>query len=60
MENNLSIDALELYSLTGQRILTRTVNNTNVTVDLSALASGVYFVNVKVGNANKVIRVVKQ
>lgn len=60
IENNLSIDALELYSLTGQRILTRTVNNTNVTVDLSALASGVYFVNVKVGNANKVIRVVKQ
>lgn len=60
IQNDIQIDSIELYGLTGQLIMNKQVNNVESSVDLSALASGVYFMNVKVKDASKVVRVIKQ
>ena len=47
----------EIYNLTGKRILKGTLNNQKV--DVRALTSGVYFVNLKVGNTNQTLKFIK-
>ena len=47
----------EIYNLTGKRILKGTLNNQKV--DVRALTSGVYFVNLNVGNTNQTLKFIK-
>jgi hypothetical protein len=58
--NNNAIEAVSIYTIMGQQVSTKSVNNTNATVDFSALNSGIYFVKVQIGNTQKSIKVVKQ
>lgn len=47
----------EIYSLTGKRILDGSLNNQKI--DVRTLNSGVYFVNLSVGNTNQMLKFVK-
>ena len=47
----------EIYSLTGKRILKGTLNNQKI--DVRTLNSGVYFVNLRVGNTNQTLKFIK-
>ncbi|WP_159799964.1 T9SS-dependent choice-of-anchor J family protein [Flavobacterium sp. MK4S-17] len=54
------IEGVEIYNLLGQTVLQKELNTSNAQVDLSTLAAGNYFAKVKVGNAVKTIKIVKQ
>jgi len=47
----------EIYNLTGKRILNGTLNNQKI--DVRPLTSGVYFVNLSVGNTNQTLKFIK-
>ena len=47
----------EIYNLTGKRILNGTLNNQKI--DVRTLNSGVYFVNLSVGNTNQTLKFIK-
>ena len=47
----------EIYNLTGKRILKGTLNNQKL--DVRALTSGVYFVNLNVGNTKQTLKFIK-
>ena len=47
----------EIYNLTGKRILNGTLNNQKV--DVRLLNSGVYFVNLNVGNTTQSLKFIK-
>ncbi len=55
-----NIDKLQVMNLLGQEVLTKSVNATNVKVDMSNLASGTYLVKVTSDNLVKTLKVVKQ
>lgn len=54
-----NITAVEVYNLVGQRIIAVEPNAVSASVDMSALAAGTYFVNVKANSESKTIKVVK-
>ena len=60
ISNSLPIDNIEVYSITGQKLSSHTVNNTNFKLNMSNHASGAYFVNVTVNGVTKVLRVIKE
>ena len=55
---NNKIDYLEVYSALGQKVkvFEAPVNNT---IDIASLASGIYFVDVHIGNASGRVKFVK-
>lgn len=60
-ESSSLISSVEVYSITGQRVLQRNVEEVNNTqVDFSNLASGVYFVNLRIENREQVIRIIRE
>ena len=59
VSNNNAIDAVSIFNIMGQQVVSKTVNNTNTMVDFSALNSGVYFVQLSSGGSQRTIKVVK-
>ena len=45
-----SIDSITVYNMLGQTVVTSTPNTNNSTVDMSALQTGAYFVQVSINN----------
>ncbi len=58
--NSAIINNVEVYSLLGQKIVTKSANSETVVIDLSHLAEGTYIVKVQSGNAIKTIRIAKR
>ena len=54
-----SIDSITVYNMLGQAVVRSTPNTTDSTVDMSALQTGAYFVQVSVNNTVKTVRVIK-
>jgi hypothetical protein len=54
------ISAVRVLNLLGQEVISQEVNTTSTQIDMSQLSTGTYIVNVTVGGAIKVIKVVKQ
>jgi hypothetical protein len=54
-----SIDSITVYNMLGQAVVRSTPNATESTVDMSALQTGAYFVQVSINNTLKTVRVVK-
>jgi hypothetical protein len=54
------IESIEVYNIVGQRILLVKPNMLSTQIDMSALPSGTYMMNVKADGASKVIKVVKK
>jgi len=60
VSNNNDIDTLGVFNIMGQQVVFKAVNNTNATVDFSALNSGIYFVQLSSGGSQRTIKVVKE
>ena len=60
VSNTNAIDAVSIVNTLGQQVSSKTINNTNATVDFSSLNSGVYFVQLSSGGSQKIIKVVKE
>jgi len=55
-----AINTVTVYNTLGQQVLAKTVNNSEATVDFSALNNGIYFVKVQAGSSQQTIKVVKE
>ncbi len=55
-----NIDMVIVTDVLGKTIQTNKVHNPNTTIDLSNLSNGLYFVKVKSGELEKVLKVIKQ
>jgi len=54
-----SIDNITVYNMLGQAVVRSTPNTNDSTVDMSALQTGAYFVQVSINNTLKTVRVIK-
>jgi hypothetical protein len=54
-----SIDSITVYNMLGQAVVRSTPNTNDSTVDMSALQTGAYFVQVSINNTLKTVRVIK-
>lgn len=57
IQNNTSVD---LYDATGRLVISRSAGNTELQLDLSGYASGLYYMKVKNGEAVETLKVVKE
>ena len=55
----VSIDSIIVYNMLGQTVITSTPNTNDNTVDMSALQTGAYFVQVSINNTLNTVRVIK-
>ncbi len=55
-----AIDAVEVFTITGQRVANITINNTHTEIDFSNLTNGVYLVKVASNGNVENLKVVKQ
>jgi hypothetical protein len=60
LENTETIDAVYLYSLSGQKVITTFSNTSTPTIDLSGVASGIYFVKVISNHSSQIFKIVKE
>jgi len=57
--SNLAMTGLEIYSLLGQKVITKSLSSDNESVDVSSLTDGVYLAKVSIGDNFKTIKFVK-
>ncbi|WP_439152746.1 T9SS type A sorting domain-containing protein [Winogradskyella sp.] len=55
-----TINNVSIYNVIGQEVIRVTPNTLESEIDMSALRTGTYFVNVTVGNITKTVRIIKQ
>lgn len=60
IENSQSITAVEMYSIAGQKVISRTVDAMTAAIPMSGFAAGTYLVKVISDNAVETIKVVKK
>lgn len=52
---------MEVYNSLGQKVVTKTISSdADLTVNVSSLSNGVYFLNLNLGDANKTLRFIKE
>lgn len=52
---------MEIYNSIGQKVVTKTISSdADLTVNVSELSNGVYFLNLNLGDANKTLRFIKE
>jgi uncharacterized repeat protein (TIGR01451 family) len=60
ISNDSAIDAIEVSSLLGQKVMTKSVNDLQTEIDMSQLTNGIYFVKVSADGNEKTVKIVKQ
>ncbi len=60
VSNNTQIEKVTLYSIIGEKVLEKSIQSTTSTLDLSAMASGIYHLNIQVGGETKTIQLIKE
>lgn len=58
--SNRPIDAIEIFNLLGQKVVSEKLSQTNETIDLSNIVDGIYLARVTIDNATKTIKFLKQ
>lgn len=58
--NATTINRIQISSFIGQTIVSKKVNELETTIDLSGLSNGIYFVKVTCGQAEKIVKVIKE
>jgi Secretion system C-terminal sorting domain len=58
--NESAINAIEVSSLLGQKVMTKSVNDLQTEIDMSQLTNGIYFVKVSADGNEKTVKIVKQ
>ncbi|WP_438961935.1 T9SS type A sorting domain-containing protein [Nonlabens sp.] len=57
---NTSIDSIQVYDMTGKLVVSKTVGNSDATIDASALTSGLYVARIVSGDAVQTVKLVKK
>lgn len=60
ISNTGVIDEIEIFSLTGKSVLAKKINNIHAEIDLSGVATGIYFLKVSSEGITKNIKIVKE
>lgn len=60
IHNTSNIDEVEIFSVSGKSVLNKKINSDHSEIDLSNVASGVYFLKVKADGQTKTIKIVKK
>jgi len=58
IKGNVTLESVEVYSITGQRVISTTTNLE--TINVSAIANGVYFLKIKAANASRTLKFIKE
>ena len=58
--NILTLKNIDIYNTLGQRVLSKTLSNSNENINLASLSDGIYIAKVKVGDVEKTIKLLKQ
>jgi hypothetical protein len=59
-ENNIAIDMVEIYSLAGQKVLSKKIGLNKTSVSMDRFAAGTYFAVIYVESTKKVVRIIKE
>jgi uncharacterized repeat protein (TIGR01451 family) len=59
ISNNSIINTLEITSISGKQMYTKTIDSTSIEVDVSEFASGIYFLKIQSENNEKIIKIIK-
>jgi hypothetical protein len=54
-----SLENIQLYNLLGQQVLTKTLSNTNETINIASLDTGIYIAKVSIQGKSKSFKIVK-
>lgn len=60
ISNNISIDRVEVYDISGKRILDKKAGMFQLKIDFSEFSSGMYLTKITAGEATKIIRIIKK
>ncbi|MEM9679264.1 MAG: T9SS type A sorting domain-containing protein [Bacteroidota bacterium] len=60
LTNDVAIDKIEIYNITGQRVLTLEAYETNTPIDLSNMGSGIYLTKIFSGENTVVKKLIKK
>ncbi|MXN89884.1 T9SS type A sorting domain-containing protein [Flavobacterium sp. Sd200] len=55
-----SLSLVEVYTVAGQKVISKALNTTNTALDMSALSAGYYMVKVTSGSENATLKVIKE
>ncbi len=58
--NNLEIDSIEIYTLFGQKIISKKLNSKSALIDMSDLKSGTYLAKASIGSTTRTFKIVKK
>ena len=59
-DTSLTIDALNVMDVSGKTVLRKTVNDSKAVVDVTSLSNGMYFIQLRAGQLENTIKIVKQ
>ena len=59
MSSSTSLENIQLYNLLGQQVLTKKLSNTNETINIASLDTGVYIAKVSIQGKSKSFKIVK-
>ncbi|BAO74935.1 hypothetical protein WPG_0705 [Winogradskyella sp. PG-2] len=57
--SNMAMTGLNIYSILGQKVASRTLAGNNASIDVSSLTDGIYLAKVNIGGNSKTIKFVK-
>ena len=59
LSSNTTMNSVSLYNMLGQQVVSQKLNNTNESVNISELQSGVYIATISIDGASKSFKIVK-
>jgi hypothetical protein len=59
MSSSTSLENIQLYNLLGQQVLTKKLSNTNETINIASLDTGIYIAKVSIQGKSKSFKIVK-
>jgi len=59
LKASTSLENIQLYNLLGQQVLTKTLSNTNETINIASLDAGIYIAKVSIQGKSKSFKIVK-
>jgi len=60
IEYKTAIEQVVIMNVLGQTVITKNINNSNATIDVSTLAPSTYFVKIIAGGSSQVVKVIKK
>jgi hypothetical protein len=57
--STLAMTGIEVYSLLGQKVVSRTLSSNNESIDVSSLTDGIYLAKINIGGNSKTIKFAK-